>query len=474
MNRNPFAGTARVGWMEFRAHLKSPRLIVLVVLVALLVLGVSYGASQSPTSTFSTTPSLSVHAAIRNESGTDHYLIVAWLADVRGVPRSGVSVSIYSSTFVSPYGGTNETYIGAQDTNGTGFVVFDLGTSVPANVSYMLRSGGQFMGMMGFSTSPTNATFTAAVGTASSYSPLGSVSVTTVHVMTSDGYPATGASVLLDGALQGHPDANGFYSMSLPEGEHTLNVTYQGYSESYFVFGHASSGPTYENGADFVLLMMSLTFLPLVLPIAAIAVSFDAIARERAQGTLEVLLARRVRREGVVMGKFLGAFTAVAVPVALVLLAGVGVLTWVSGKTPTTTLAVTVLVSSLFLVAVYTLLMLLFSTLAKSVGTAVVFGVVVWLFFALFFSVLTTLLFVSTGGSLLDPGVYNALLATQLLDPNMIFQMLVGLALPVTGGSSGLISTGYLSPASIVAAGVAWIVVLLLLTVWVFRRKAES
>ncbi len=474
MSGNPLAGTARVGWMELRSHLKSPRLLVLVALFALLVFAVSYGASQSPSSGFSNQPVLSLHPAIRNESGADHYLVIGWYADLRGVPRSGVTVSLYRGVLGGPTGGMNETFLTSQDTNATGFVVFDLGTSVNESIAYMARTTGEFQGLTMFTPNLQNVTFTANVGTQSSYGPMGGESTTTVHVMSIDGFPATGAEVLLDGSLAGHPDANGFFSGSLAEGQHTLNVTYKGYTESYFVFGSGSGGPVFENGADYVLAMMSQTFLPLILPIVGIAVSFDAVTRERAQGTLEILLARRVQRDGVFLGKFLGTFAAAALPVTAVLLVGVGILAAASGKTPSAVLVVTVILMSLFLVAVYILFMLLFSTLAKSVGTAVVLGVVLWLFYALFFSFITLFMMVASGGSLFSPETYGALITVQLFDPNMIFQMLVSLATPSSGGPIGLVPTGYLSTTAILVAAVLWVVVLLVLALLVFRKRAES
>lgn len=482
MTGNPFAGAARIGSMEFWSHLKSPRLIVLVALLSLLMFGVSYGMTQTgfPVGAYA---SISVYPAMRNESGTNHYLAVGWVADERGVPRVGADVNVYLQNPLGSAFNDTGTLIATLQTNATGFVSFDAGTTRPENVSYAMRYGSTPMGSAAFGTKqyppwPPNATFMLGRFTyGTSTGPFGTQTSFSFQVMGTDGFPATAAEVYLDGNASGHPDVNGFYIAPLPQGSHTVNVSYAGYAQSSELRALPPSGPEYENGADGVLITLVGGFLGLILPVMAIAVSFDSIARERTQESLEVLLARRVRREGILAGKFLGAFAAIALPVVVVLLAGVAFVTSASGRAPTTTFAVAVFGATLFLIAVYVLLMLLFSTLAKSVGTAVVFGVVTWLFFNLIFSFLSTFLLLSSGGSYFSSGLYTTLLSTYLFNPNTVFQLILGAAVPATGGGSQfgiVIPTGYLDDGVIALAAVLWIAVPFILNVVVFRKKAES
>lgn len=477
MIANPFAGVARVGWMEFWSHLRSPRLLILVLLFALLVFATSYGFSQGPSMGFTNVNYIYAHPVIRNESDGAHYLIVIWVADLRGTPAGTTSISVYNGSF-APYGGAQRTLIVNLTTNSTGWTSADLGVNFPGNTTFFIQDNSPRSpanpSYIYFDPGLANHTFTLGVfGTSSSSGPTGSESIFYTQVLTLDGYPATGADVYRNATLVGHPNANGYFSAGLQAGIQTVNVSYKGYEESNTVSGGNPYGPVYENGADVVLLTMT-AFFGLLLPIAAIAISFDAVARERAQGSLEILLAKRVRREGVLVGKFLGAFASAGIPVTAVLLAGVGLLTLVSGKSPTGSFVAAVVGSSLFLVAVYILLMLLFSTLAKSVGTAVVFGVVLWLFFNLFFSFITLFIMLGTGGSYFNPGTYGTLIALQLFDPNLVFSMLVGLAIPGTGGYSGMVPNGYISASTVVIAAIAWIVALFALALFVFRTKAES
>lgn len=479
MSGNPLAGTARVGWMEFLSHAKSPRLIVLVVLLALLVFGVSYGLSQ-PSPFEGLDASLAVHPAVRNVGGTNHYLVIGWLADGRGLPRPGLTVSVYRQNLTNPSGDPFGTVIGNLTTNVTGFVEYDTGTLLPQTTSYAMRyvvSGSAYTGTsVTFEPIELNQTFTLGTVTSGGISGPTAGSFFSLHAMTIDGYPATGANVSVDGSFKGHPDGNGFFITPLSEGEHLVDISYRGQIASFPLRGGSPGGPVYENGADAVLISLAGTFMQLILPIMAIAVSFDAIARERAQGSLELLLAHRVRREGILAGKFLGAFGAVAVPTLAVLLAGIAIVTVVSGRAPTASFALVVLAGSLFLIAVYVLLMLLFSTLAKSVGTAVVLGVVVWLLFNVLFSFLASLLLVGLVGNSWDAGFYRALLTTYLFDPNLVFQLMLGASVPLTGGGLGvgIVPTGYVPVASIAIAAVLWVLLPLTLAILAFRKTAET
>ncbi len=474
MIRNPFVGLARVGWMEFRSHLKSPRLLVVAALLALLVFGASYGLSQTPSNPFTSGAQVFGHPAIVNESGVDHYLAIGFVADLTGVPRAGVNVSLYLQTKNTPPGGTG-TLVGSQDTNASGFVAFDLGTAMPMNTSYEFVGPANGIGPSGIGFfGLANETFTFVAGQYGYSTPSGSVSAFYVHVLAIDGRPATIADVYANQTLLGHPDANGFFTAGLPPGNTTVRIVYQGYEQDAMFYGSPSSGPAYASGADSVLLAIA-GFLSLILPIVAIAVSFDAISRERVQGSLELLLCRRIRREGILAGKFLGEFAAIAVPVLIVLAVGAEIVTIASGRAPSASVVAAAFVGSLFLVAAYVLLMLLFSSLAKSVGTAVLFGVVVFLVFDFLFSFLVEFFLFSVGGNPTNPDYYRVLSALLLLDPNLVFQLLISLGIPSSGGGANIgLTSPYLSSSTISIAAVLWIVLPLILALVVFRRKAEG
>ncbi len=477
MTGNPLAGMARIGWMEFRSHLKSPRLIVLVVLFALLVFGIAYGMT-SPSSGGPSYVSnrLFVHPALVNESGSIHYLVVAFFCDSAGVPQKSVAVSLYENIYDQLNMTSKRTLVEEKSTNETGFVSFDLGTSVSMSVYYDVQTSANQASGVGFYPELANETFTAYADTIPSYGPMGSSTMAYVHVLALNGTPAMGAQIYLNDTLVGHPDSNGFYLFEVSQGPHRLNITYDGQSQASMIFGYPSIGPAFTSGGDTFLMTLAQSFMTLMLPIIGLAIAFDAFARERAQGSLEILLSRRVRREGIVLGKFLGSFVSIALPVLAVILTGTAFISYASGHPPDATFAAVVVIGALFLVAVFVSLTILFSTLAKSVATAVVFSVVVWLFFALIF---TSLLFFFAYSMLFsgpaDPGFYSTVAAWMLLNPTMIFQNLAYLAYPYTAQNGlGLVPPQFLSAPALVAAGVLWIAIPLILTILVFRKKAES
>jgi Cu-processing system permease protein len=470
---NPFVGMGRIAWMEVRSHLRSPRLIILAAVFALAIVGASYGLAQPNPGVFRNQPQVFAHPALVNVSGVPHYRAIGWYADIYGTPVAGQELGFYSVTY-NASGPPTDTLLTSATTN----VSFDVGTSPPANdKGYVIRptsTNGLGQGGVFFDPSLGNETFTVNQGQSGFSTPTSSEQIYYLHVLARDGTPATGADVYLNDTLLGHPDANGYFRVDITPGRHTVRLVFGGREQTFYAEGFPSGGPVFSSGADAVLVFLSVSLMPLLLPIVAIAVSFDTIARERVQGSLEILLSRRVRREGILVGKFLGVFLSVAFPVIAVLLAGLGVVTLVSGHAPGLPLAAAFILSGLFLVAVYVLLMLIFSTLAKSVGTAVVFGVVLWLVFNVLFNFLVFLALASVGGNVTSRSFYETLSLLYLFDPNTLFQMLVSLAIPSMTQSFSLIPPGFLGPGPVIAAGVVWIVGLFLLATFLFARKSEA
>src|SRR5207247_1152885 len=155
----------------------------------------------------------------------------------------------------------------------------------------------------------------------------------------------------------------------------------------------------------------------------------DSRGSGRLERPLDLLLSRPASRVGTLLGKFLGTFTAVAVPVTLVNLVGIAVLTAVSGKGPTGGFALAFLGLSLLLIAFYIPLQLIFSTLAKTSGTAILFGFLVWLAFNILYPVITFVL-----SAVLFPNSFQAQFqfsqVVGLGNPSSIYTQLVTFAAP--------------------------------------------
>jgi Cu-processing system permease protein len=162
-----------------------------------------------------------------------------------------------------------------------------------------------------------------------------------------------------------------------------INVTHPGSESDPFAL--ALEGP------DEVLRLVAAIAIGLVGPIYAIVLCFDSVFRERLTGSIDYLLCRPMGRRAVLMGKFVGILSALMIPITAVSLLGVGVIANQSDTSPTGELVWGFLIYTVFLIAIFVLLQMIFSTLAKTTGTAILSGIGVWIFFFMLFDLLLVL-----------------------------------------------------------------------------------
>ena len=138
-------------------------------------------------------------------------------------------------------------------------------------------------------------------------------------------------------------------------------------------------------GALFSLVQFVAFFGPLV----GLVLGFDAVNRERTQGTLIKLLTQPVFRDAVINGKFLAGVTTIAVTLtAIVLLVsglGLAILGIVPGVEEILRLALYLIVS-IFYIALWLGIGLLFSILFRSIPTSALASVALWIFLSFFVS----------------------------------------------------------------------------------------
>jgi len=238
---------------------------------------------------------------------------------------------------------------------------------------------------------------------------------------------------------------------------------------AYGVSAAGGGGGPLPLGPDLAIFFM-IAFINLIVPIFSIVVAFDAVSKERVQGTMDLLLSRPVTRTGVLLGKFLGSFFAVAFPVTLVLLAGLGIVSAKAGTSPSGVFVATFMAMTLLLIVYYVLLQLIFSSIAKTSGTAVLFGVLVWLLFNFLYGVITLVIGFAVFPDEASRTDFNRW--STLGNPG-------GIAANITYGAAPVAIQVFLQGAileSAVAAtgAIIWLVVLLVLALWVFQRKAAA
>ncbi|GAA5337769.1 ABC transporter permease [Thermus antranikianii] len=135
-------------------------------------------------------------------------------------------------------------------------------------------------------------------------------------------------------------------------------------------------------------------FLSFFVPLAAIALAFDAVNGEYTRGTLSRILSQPIYRDALLFGKFLAGLGTLAVLLTALFLLVVGLGLFTLGVPPggeEMARAFLFLLATLAYAGFWLALGLLFSVLFRQPATAALAAIGVWLFFAVFFPILTDL-----------------------------------------------------------------------------------
>jgi ABC-2 type transport system permease protein len=142
--------------------------------------------------------------------------------------------------------------------------------------------------------------------------------------------------------------------------------------------------------------MMSYSFVQIMVffgPLLGLAIGFDAINKERTNGTLSILLGQPIFRDSVINGKFLaGAAALTTVTVGTIgIMCGMAIPMLGFGPTLDEALRVVVLMSLTILYLIFWLsLGLLYSVLTKKTATSILASIATWLVFSIIISILAS------------------------------------------------------------------------------------
>lgn len=133
------------------------------------------------------------------------------------------------------------------------------------------------------------------------------------------------------------------------------------------------------------------SLLALLGPFIGIFMGFDAISNERAEGTLNRLVSQPIYRDNIIIGKFLAGIFIIAAMVfsSGLLIGAVGILS--TGLTPTLEEAARIFIYLCFAIiyiGFWLALAMLFSTVTRHAATSALACIAVWLFSAIFISLL--------------------------------------------------------------------------------------
>ena len=198
------------------------------------------------------------------------------------------------------------------------------------------------------------------------------------------------------------------------------------------------------------------SFIALLGPFVGLTLGFDAINSERSEGTLNQLVSQPIYRDCIINGKFLAGATVIFLMVFSMglVIGAVGLLT--VGIPPTAD-EVGRVVALLFFTSVYICfwlaLSILFSVLCRHAATSAMIVIALWIFFALFMSlvvnIVTNALYpsdqVSTVGQVLD--YYECQLALNRLSPYYLYSEAISTIMDPTVRSMNVILPQQLSGA---------------------------
>lgn len=140
-----------------------------------------------------------------------------------------------------------------------------------------------------------------------------------------------------------------------------------------------------NRGPDAILYISSM-FVAFIGSIAAVAISFDSITKEKLQNSLDLLLCRPVHKKAIGLGKFLGVLAALSLPVIVVLTISIICVKYATGSFPSLCMALGFIILTIILLGIFIAVQQSFSTLANTLGTAILLGIGVWMFFTLFWT----------------------------------------------------------------------------------------
>jgi ABC-type transport system involved in multi-copper enzyme maturation permease subunit len=221
-------------------------------------------------------------------------------------------------------------------------------------------------------------------------------------------------------------------------------------------------------GPNEIIFLIAAVFIVMLGPIIAIALSFDSVTREKLQKSLDFLLARPMGRRGIIVGKFLGILSAIVLPVTAINLLAVWIISSITGKNPSGALVAGFILYTIILLAIFILIQQIFSTLAKTTGTAILSGIAIWLIFFMFWGLLTLAIGAAAGMQFNSDEWIILSNRMSLFNPSGAYSTAMALLLPDSTGALGIES--WMPP----AAMIIWLVIMFFLATEIFVRKADK
>ncbi|MDP6156676.1 MAG: ABC transporter permease subunit, partial [Candidatus Thermoplasmatota archaeon] len=219
-----------------------------------------------------------------------------------------------------------------------------------------------------------------------------------VHVVDHSGNLYDDAEIFINDEQYGITNSTGTLPVNMEPGNYTIKAFNSG---SYSPIADVTikeppvikkedtslSGLPVNLGPDFVIIIVA-SIASFIVSLSAIVLSFDAISREKADKSLDILLTKPFPRESVILGKYLGITGAMTAPFVVVLFGAVWIMSLVSDKWPSPSVIITFIGLMVLLIAIYIAIEIFVSILAKTTGTAILAGIGIWVLLNMLWGVL--------------------------------------------------------------------------------------
>lgn len=219
--------------------------------------------------------------------------------------------------------------------------------------------------------------------------------------------------------------------------------------------------------------MVSLTSLSIYLiPLIALMLAFDAIVGESERGTLLLLLTYPIHRWQIILGKFLGHLSILAIAITL----GYGVVAVYFlfneiGTTQEWLDYFSMMGSSLLLGAIFIAIGYLISVIVQQRSTATGVSLGIWLFIVVFYDLLLLGMLLADKGHIIQSKLLAALILFNPADVYRLFNLTGSELSTLVSGMSGVTQSGLLAPSTLVITLIIWLLIPLLLSIYFFQKR---
>ena len=234
----------------------------------------------------------------------------------------------------------------------------------------------------------------------------------------------------------------------------------------------AAPGGTIDAGRLTVTAVGLASLATYLVPLIALLLAYDAIVGELDRGTLLLLLSYPLARHEIVLGKFLGQVTVVAIATVLGFgAAALAVAATGDIRAGELLLFWRLVASSVLLGAAFVGLGHLASCLVRDRNTAAGLAIGIWLFLVLLFDMGLLAALVADDGGMFSKHVFPWLLIANPADAYRLLNLSGMPSIEQLSGMAGLAKTAKPASSILLASIVAWILLPLALTAARFQRR---